>query len=55
MEILTFILSILLLFMVCFIGILILSKNAKEFHIHLDIRNGFDISVSFYENQQSQK
>ena len=48
--ILTLIIVIAMLFVVCFIGSLILTKDTKEFHIHFGLLKGFDISGSFYDN-----
>lgn len=50
---LTLIIVFLLLMTICFIGVLVLRKDAKEFHIHFDIFNGFDFSGSFYSEQQT--
>ena len=44
---------ILLLIAVCFIGSLVLAKDTKEFHIHFGLLKGFDISGSFYENNNT--
>lgn len=41
---------IVMLFVVCFIGSLVLAKDTKEFHIHFGLLKGFDISGSFYDN-----
>lgn len=46
---------IMLLLAVCFIGSLVLAKDTKEFHIHFWLLKGFDISGSFYENNNPQE
>lgn len=46
---------ILLLIVVCFIGNLVLAKDIKEFHIHFGLLRGFDISGSFFENNNTQE
>lgn len=51
--ILAFIGSILMLLAVCIIGSLILAKNTKEFHIQFSLFKGFDMSGTFFENEQS--
>lgn len=48
--ILTFVLILVLLFAVCFIGSLVLAKDTKDFHIHFGLLNGFDISGSFFKD-----
>ena len=50
--IMTLILVIVMLFVVCFIGSLVLAKDTKEFHINFSWK-GFDISGSFFEKHQS--
>ncbi len=52
--IMTLVLVIVMLFVVCFIGSLILAKNTKEFHIHFGLLKGFDISGSFYDNNTTE-
>lgn len=47
--IVTLIIVILILFVVCFIGNLILAKDTKDFHITFSWK-GFDISGFFFEN-----
>jgi len=50
-EIITsLIIIVLMLVAVCFIGSLVLVKNTKEFHIHFGLLKGFDISGSFFDN-----
>ena len=46
---------IILLIAVCFIESLVLAKDTKEFHIHFGLLKGFDISGSFYENNNPQE
>ncbi len=53
--ILTLIIVILLLIAVCFIGSLVLAKDTKEFHIQFGLLKGFDISGSFFENNNTQE
>ena len=48
--IMTLAIVIVMLFVVCFIGSLVLAKDTKEFHIHFGLLKGFDISGSFYDN-----
>mgnify|MGYP003519134303 CR=1 FL=1 len=48
--IMTLILVIAMLFVVCFIGSLVLAKDTKDFHIHFSLLKGFDISGSFFDN-----
>lgn len=50
--VITFLIIILMLIVVCFIGSLVLAKDTKEFHINFSLK-GFDISGSFYEKHQS--
>lgn len=52
--IMTFVLVILMLFVVCFIGSLVLAKDTKEFHIHFGLLKGFDLSGSFYDNNTTE-
>ena len=52
--ILTLVLVIVMLFVVCFIGSLVLAKDTKEFHIHFGLMKGFDISGSFFDNQTTE-
>lgn len=52
--ILTFIIVILMLFVVCFIGSLVLAKDTKEFHINFSWK-GFDISGTFFNNDNVQE
>lgn len=52
--ILTLVLVIVMLFVVCFIGSLVLAKDTKEFHIHFGLLKGFDISGSFFDNQTTE-
>ncbi len=40
---------------VCFIGSLVLVKNIKEFHIHFGLLKGYDISGSFFDNNNPQE
>ena len=49
-TLMTLVIVIILLIAVCFIGSLVLAKDTKEFHIHFGLLKGFDISGSFYEN-----
>ena len=49
-SIMTFVIILVLVFAVCFIGSLVLAKNTKDFHIHFGLLKGFDISGSFYKN-----
>lgn len=51
---LTLVIVILMLFVVCFIGSLILAKNTKELHINFSWK-GFDISGSFFDNDDTQE
>jgi hypothetical protein len=51
----TLVIVIILLIAVCFIGSLVLAKDTKEFHIHFGLLKGFDISGSFYENNNPQE
>lgn len=51
----TLVIVIMLLLAVCFIGSLVLAKDTKEFHIHFGLLKGFDISGSFFENNNTQK
>ena len=44
------VLVIVILFVVCFIGSLVLANDTKEFHIHFGLLKGFDISGSFFDN-----
>lgn len=53
--IITLIIIFLMLFAICFIGSLILAKNTQQFHIHFSLFKGFDISGSFYENNNPQE
>lgn len=50
--VITFLIIILMLIVVCFIGSLILVTETKEFHINFSWK-GFDISGSFFEKHQS--
>lgn len=50
----TLIIVILMLFVVCFIGSLILAKDTKEFHINFNWK-GFDISGAFFGNNNPQE
>lgn len=50
----TLVIVILMLIVVCFIGSLVLAKNTKEFHINFSWK-GFDISGSFFENNNTQE
>ena len=50
----TLVIVILMLIVVCFIGSLALAKDTKEFHINFGW-NGFEISGSFYENNNPQE
>lgn len=52
--IMTLILVIVMLFVVCFIGSLVLAKDTKEFHIHFGLLKGFDISGSFFDNNNTE-
>lgn len=52
--IMTLVIVIIMLFVVCFIGSLILAKNTKDFHINFSWK-GFDISGSFFDNNSSQE
>ena len=52
--IMTLIIVIVMLFVVCFIGSLILAKNTKDFHIHFGLLKGFDISGSFFDNNTTE-
>ena len=55
-EIITsLIIIVLMLIAVCFIGSLVLVKNTKEFHIHFGLLKGFDISGSFFDNNNPQE
>ena len=54
-ALITLIIVIILLIAVCFIGSLVLAKDTKEFHIHFGLLKGFDISGSFYENNNPQE
>jgi len=55
-EIITSLVIIVLMLMaVCFIGSLVLVKNTKEFHIHFGLLKGFDISGTFFDNNNSQE
>lgn len=50
MEILLIILiSIIMLMVVCIIGRLVFDKDLKNFHIHVGLKNGFDVSGSFFD------
>lgn len=56
MEIvLTLFCSILMLFVICFIGSLVLAKDTKEFHIHFGLLKGFDISGSFFDRNKTKE
>lgn len=48
--IMTLLIVIAMLFVVCFLGSLVLAKDTKEFCIHFGLLKGFDISGSFYDN-----
>ena len=52
--IITLIIVILSLIAICFIGSLMLAKDTKEFHISFSWK-GFDISGSFFDNNNSRK
>ena len=52
--IMTLILVIVMLFVVCLIGSLVLAKDTKEFHIHFGLLKGFDISGSFFDNNNTE-
>lgn len=52
--IMTLAIVIVMLFVVCFIGSLVLAKDTKEFHIHFGLLKGFDISGSFYDNNATE-
>lgn len=54
-TLMTLVIVIILLLGACFIGSLVLAKDTKEFHIHFGLLKGFDISGSFFENNNSQK
>lgn len=50
----TFVVILVLVFTVCFIGSLVLAKNTKDFHIHLGLLKGFDISGFFFKNDTTE-
>ena len=52
--IMTLAIVIVMLFVVCFIGSLVLTKDTKDFHIHFGLLKGFDISGSFYDNNATE-
>lgn len=52
--IMTFVVILVLVFTVCFIGSLVLAKNTKDFHIHLGLLKGFDISGFFFKNDTTE-
>ena len=35
---------------VCCLGVLSLKKGVKHFHIHFGFKEGFDLKISFFEN-----
>lgn len=53
--ILAFIGSILMLITVCIIGSMILAKDTKEFHIQFSLLKGFDMSGTFFKDEQSRE
>lgn len=53
MEILLIVIvSLSMLLAVCLIGSFVLCKNTKNFHIHFSLFKGFDISGSFFDEEQ---
>lgn len=54
-ALITLVIVIILLVAVCFIGSLVLAKDTKDFHIHFVLLKGFDISGSFFENNNPQE
>ena len=55
-EIITsLIIVVLMLIAVCFIGSFALVKNIKEFHIHFGLLKGFDLSGTFFDNNNPQE
>lgn len=53
--IITLIVIFLMLFAICFIGSLVLAKNTQQFHIRFSLLKGFEVSGSFYENNNPQE
>ena len=52
-TLMTLVIVIILLLGACFIGSLVLAKDTKEFHIHFGLLKGFDISGSFFDNNNT--
>lgn len=49
----TIVIVVLLLVAVCFLGSLVLAKDTKEFHIHFGLLKGFEISGTFFEQNNN--